>query len=48
MAKIIRLDRFNVGCRHHANGVRFPHIYRVSGFEYDILDDGKNTARDIA
>jgi hypothetical protein len=45
MGKIIRLDRFNVGCRHHANGICFPHIYRASGFEYDMLDEGKNTAR---
>jgi hypothetical protein len=37
-AKIIRLERFNVGCRHHANGVRFPHLYRVKGFEYDLVD----------
>jgi hypothetical protein len=38
-AKIIRLEQFNIGCRHHANGVRFPHVYRVTGFEYDLVDD---------
>ena len=38
-AKIIRLEQFNVGCRHHANGIRFPHIYRVTGFEFDLVDD---------
>jgi hypothetical protein len=38
-AKIIRLEQFNVGCRHHANGVRFPHLYRVMGFEFDLVDD---------
>jgi hypothetical protein len=37
-ANIIRLEQFNVGCRHHANGVRFPHLYRVKGFEYDLVD----------
>src|SRR6516165_1382653 len=37
-ATIIRLERFNVGCRHHANGIRFPHIYRVTGFEFDLMD----------
>ena len=37
-ATIIRLERFNVGCRHHANGIRFPHIYRVRGFEFDLRD----------
>ena len=37
-ATIIRLERFNVGCRHHANGIRFPHIYRVTGFEFDLRD----------
>jgi len=44
-ATIIRLKRFNVGCRHHANGVRFPHIYRVTGFEYDFLSEGTNNTR---
>jgi hypothetical protein len=38
-AKIIRLKRFKVGCRHHANGIRFPHIYRVTGFEFDLVDE---------
>lgn len=38
-ARIIRLDQFNVGCRHHANGVRFPHIYRVAGFEFDLVSE---------
>jgi hypothetical protein len=38
-AKIIRLERFNAGCRHHANGVRFPHLYRVTGFEFDLAGD---------
>ena len=37
-ATIIRLERFNVGCRHYANGIRFPHIYRVTGFEFDLRD----------
>jgi hypothetical protein len=37
-ANIIRLEQFNVGCRHCANGVRFPHLYRVNGFEYDMVD----------
>jgi hypothetical protein len=37
-ATIIRLERFNVGCRHYANGIRFPHIYRVTGFEFDLMD----------
>ena len=40
MAAIIRLDQFNVGCRHHANGIRFPHAYRATGFEYDLVDEG--------
>jgi hypothetical protein len=35
-AKIIRLEQFNVGCRHPANGVRFPLVYRVTGFEFDL------------
>ena len=38
-AKIIRLERFNVGCRQPANGERFPHIYRGQGFEFDCVDD---------
>jgi hypothetical protein len=33
----------NVGC--HANGVRFPHLYRVIGFEYDLIYEGTNNAR---
>jgi hypothetical protein len=37
-ATIIRLERFNVGCRHHGNGIRFPHIYRVTGFEFDLME----------
>lgn len=37
-AKIIRLEQFNIGCRHHANGVRFPHIYRATGFEFDLVN----------
>jgi len=45
MPTIIRLDQFNVGCRHHANGIRFPHVYRVTGFEYDLVDEGTNNAR---
>ena len=44
-ARIIRLDQFNVGCRHHANGIRFPHVYRVTGFEYDLIDQGTNNER---
>jgi hypothetical protein len=44
-ATIIRLERFNVGCRHHANGVRFPHVYRVTGFEYDFVGEGTNNTR---
>ena len=38
-ATIIRLKQFNVGCRHHANGIRFPHLYRVTGFEFDLVND---------
>jgi hypothetical protein len=45
MATIVRLDQFNVGCRHHANGIRFPHVYRVTGFEYDLVDQGTNNER---
>jgi hypothetical protein len=37
-ATIIRLGQFNVGCRHHANGIRFPHVFRVMGFEFDLMD----------
>ena len=38
IATIIRLEQFNVGCRHHANGIRFPHVFRVMGFEFDLMD----------
>src|SRR5262245_31741543 len=45
MATIIRLYQFNVGCRHHANGIRFPHVYRVTGFEHELVDEGTDNAR---
>lgn len=44
-AKIIRLEQFNVGCRHHANGVRFPVVYRVTGFEFDWVERGTANER---
>jgi hypothetical protein len=37
-AKIIRLERPNFGCRHQANGVCFPRVYRVTGLYYDFRD----------
>lgn len=37
-AKIIHLEQFSIGCRHQANGVRFPPVYRVTGFEFDLVD----------
>ena len=42
MATIIRLEQFNVRCRHHANGIRFPHVYRVTGF---AADEGRSRER---
>ncbi|NJO36183.1 MAG: hypothetical protein HC869_27175 [Rhodospirillales bacterium] len=38
--KIVRLEQFNVGWRHHAHGIRSPNLYRVTGFEFDMVDAG--------
>jgi hypothetical protein len=44
-AKIIHLEQFSIGCRHHANGVRFPLVYRVTGFEFDLVNRGTEHER---
>jgi hypothetical protein len=46
-AKIIQLNRFRVGYRHWANSVKFPELHRVTGFFYDLLDEGLPTEKEV-
>ena len=40
-AKIIQLDSFRVGYRHWANGIQFPQLYRVTGYGYTVVNEGR-------
>jgi hypothetical protein len=44
-AKIIQLDNFRVGYRHWANGIQFPQLYRVTGYGYTVLNEGRQDER---
>jgi hypothetical protein len=41
-AKIIQLDSFRVGYRHWANGIKFPQLYRVTGYGYTLQNEGQS------